>query len=145
VIESVLRCVTAVLAPAVAVVMVIGACGTRDGGGLDRRESASSTNTQRKIRFDLADLNEDGLRGPPDGLRSLSYEFCIPAGDSFAERVRAIDPTVQVHSGSRGRVGCGDDQQLCIGDTHQSRFREVLLNLAALPYVDRIVEVAFEH
>src|SRR6476619_5023653 len=32
-----------------------------------------------KIRLDLSGLREDGLYGPPDGLRALAYEFCIPA------------------------------------------------------------------
>jgi hypothetical protein len=50
-----------------------------------------------KIRFDLSGLNPDGLYGPPDGLRSLSYELCIPARQDLVDEVRAIDPTIQVY------------------------------------------------
>ena len=34
-----------------------------------------------KITFPLDQLNQEGLMGPPDGLRALNYEFCIP-GDA---------------------------------------------------------------
>jgi hypothetical protein len=38
-----------------------------------------------KIDVDLANVNSEGLRGPPDGLRAVHYEFCIPAGEENAE------------------------------------------------------------
>jgi len=84
------------------------------------------------------------LYGPPDGLRSLSYEFCIPAGQRFTAEVRSIDPTAQIYTHARGRIGCTADQHLVIGHTHQSRFREVLQALAALAYVERIEQAFFE-
>jgi hypothetical protein len=92
----------------------------------------------QKIRFDLSILNDDGLYGPPDGLRSLHYEFCIPATDMHVAEVSAIDPSVEIMRGSRGRIGCADDQFLCVGSTHQPGFREVLTGLAGLPYIERI-------
>jgi len=49
-----------------------------------------------KIRLDLSALNEDGVYGPPDGLRAVSYEFCIPARQELVAEVRAIDRTIQV-------------------------------------------------
>lgn len=91
-----------------------------------------------KIRFDLAGLDERGLYGPPDGLRALSYELCIPARRQAVDEVRAIDPTIQIYQGSRGRIGCTSDQYLSIGSTHQPDFRAVLQRLAALDYVTRI-------
>ena len=33
---------------------------------------------ESKIKFDLTQLDKDGLSGPDDGKRSISYEFCIP-------------------------------------------------------------------
>jgi len=89
-------------------------------------------------------LDDSGLYGPPDGLRALSYEFCIPAGESYAALVRSVDPTVQVSPGSRGRIGCRNGQQLCIGHTHQQKFRDVLRRLAELEYVERIEQSWFE-
>ena len=91
-----------------------------------------------KIHLDLAGVNQDGLYGPPNGLRALSYEFCIPARPDRADDVRAIDRTVQVYHASRGRIGCTNAQYLCIGSTHQPGFRAVLNRLAQLDYITRI-------
>lgn len=96
-----------------------------------------------KIRFDLSALNAVGLYGPPDGLRALSYEFCIPdRPDSLAE-VRGIDASVRAQR-ARGRIGCLDGELLCVGNTHQRGYREVLVALAKLPYVARIEQAFFE-
>jgi hypothetical protein len=94
-----------------------------------------------KIKFDLDKINEDGLQGPPDGLRSLAYEFCIP--EAKKAEVGRIDPTVQF-SRSPGRIGCGEGELLCIGETHQANYREVLAKLTALDYVREIREAHFE-
>ena len=91
-----------------------------------------------KVHLDLSGLNDDGLYGPPDGLRALAYEFCIPARPELAADVRAIDPTIQVYQIGRGRIGCTSGQFLCVGSTHQPGFRMVLSRLAQLDYVTRI-------
>jgi hypothetical protein len=96
------------------------------------------------IRFDLSRLNDSGLHGPPDGRRALDYEFCIPAGEKYVTEIKAIDPSATVHPRSPGRIGCADAQYLVTGNTHQPRFREILRELAALPYVTRIDEAFFE-
>jgi hypothetical protein len=92
----------------------------------------------QKIRFDLSTFDDDGLYGPPDGLRAAAYEFCIPTRDDAASEVAAIDPTVHCYGGSPGRVRCAQDQSLCLGSTHQPDFRSVLTRLAQLEYVERI-------
>ncbi len=97
-----------------------------------------------KIKFDLDILNEQGLQGPPDGLRSLSYEFCIPDDDALIRQVMEIDQSAQVYRGAPGRVGCGTGQLLVIGNTHQPGFREILEQLARLDYVEEIREAHFE-
>jgi hypothetical protein len=99
----------------------------------------------RKIEFDLGRLNADGLEGPPDGLRAISYEFCVPDRAEDLAEVQRIDRTVELMRGGRGRVGCGADQVLCIGSTHQPEWRSVLAKLAGLPSVERIAEAQFEH
>ena len=91
-----------------------------------------------KIQFDLSMFNDDGLYGPPGGLRAAAYEFCIPAHDAMAAEVASIDPTVQIYAGSPGRVGCGDGELLCVGSTAQSGFQQVLANLGQLEYVTEI-------
>lgn len=100
-------------------------------------QSVQTANPMDKITFDLSAISPKGLIGPPNGLRSVSYEFCIPAQRETIKQVQAIDATVQ-YSRSRGRIGCQPNQYLCIGHTHQNHWREVLLNLAKLDYVKKI-------
>ena len=97
-----------------------------------------------KIKFRLDNIRADGLRGPADGLVSVSYEFCVPADAATYAEVKRLDPTVQITPGARGRVGCAAGQALCIGNTHQAGWRRVLEKLAALGYVKEIRECFFE-
>jgi hypothetical protein len=90
-----------------------------------------------KITFDLSAISPEGLIGNQQSLRSVGYEFCIPAQADTVKAVKAIDPTVQF-SRSRGRIGCQNHQYLCIGQTHQAEWKTVLLKLAGLNYVKRI-------
>ncbi len=107
----------------------------------------------RKISLTLACIvalawvvscRDDGLIGPPDGLRALSYEFCVPGDAEQLDQVRQIDATLEVYPDSRGRIGCSEAESLCVGNTHQPEFRAVLLKLDALPYVKEIHETHFE-
>ena len=123
--------------PAFAVLLVLGACGTT-------RENADKQ-PANKIAFDLSLLNGDGLQGLPDGLRALHYEFCIPARQEFVYEVERIDTTLQMLINEGGRIRCGDDEYLCLGNTHQKNFRSVLMRLAELGYVERIEESFFEN
>jgi hypothetical protein len=96
------------------------------------------------IGFDMSDIDADGLVGPPGGKRALDYEFCIPEGDAFAAEVQEIDASARLQLGSPGRIGCGPDQVLVIGNTHRPDFAVVLQRLAELPYVERIERAWFE-
>lgn len=97
-----------------------------------------------KIQFSLDTIRPDGLRGPADGLTSVAYEFCVPADEAIYEEVRLIDPSVKFHKSSPGRIGCSQQETLCIGETHQENWKEKLLTLSALPYIDEIRECYFE-
>ena len=88
-------------------------------------------------------LDTDGLYGPPDGLRALDYEFCIPVGKAVRDEVASIDPSVRCSLG-RGRVGCRMDQLLCLGNTHQKDHKRILLSLARLNYIEKIEQSIFE-
>lgn len=103
-----------------------------------------SARLESKIGFDHNAIQDDGLVGPLDGLRALSYEFCIPREDRYRDEVRSIDPTIRVYASAPGRIGCTGEEWLCIGHTHQPGFREILLRLAALSYVEQIREAHFE-
>ncbi|MCB0549149.1 MAG: hypothetical protein KDD19_16340 [Phaeodactylibacter sp.] len=111
--------------------------------------SCRSTNVQptpeqlQKIRFDLSQLDEAGLIGPKDGKVALDYEFCIPRQEQYRKEVEGIDPSLKVQT-ARGRIGCGSDQYLCLGNTHQENFREILYRLAKLDYVEKIERAFFE-
>jgi hypothetical protein len=97
-----------------------------------------------KIQFPLDNIDADGLRGPPDGLVAVSYEFCVPTDESIYQEVQRIDPTIQMHAGAPGRISCTANQSLALGATHQARWREVLQELSSLNYVDEIRECFFE-
>ena len=97
-----------------------------------------------KVEFGLDHLDKDGLRGPADGKVDMSYEFAIPKTQDCIAEVKAIDPTVQIMCGSRGRIGAGENECLCIGSTHQPDYRKVVENLAKLPYVKRMIQCHFE-
>ena len=104
----------------------------------------SNEKTLEKINFDLSELDKNGLRGAADGKVALSYEFCIPADNSIAEAVKAIDASLEIHRGVKGRIGCNESQFICIGSTHQSNYRAVLEQLASLDYIERIDQTFFE-
>lgn len=106
--------------------------------------STNSTSAVDKVAFDLSSLDENGLYGPADGKRSLDYEFCIPTGDAYAQAVGAIDPSVRFFPQSLGRIGCSEDEVLAIGNTHQSDYADILIELANLDYIDRIQQVDWE-
>ncbi len=106
--------------------------------------SMTDASSETGIHFDLDRLNADGLQGPPDGLRALHYEYCIPDRPDAIREVSAIDPTLEIQGNSPGRVGCGEGELLCLGHTHQPDYRAVLELLVELPMVSEIHEAVFE-
>ena len=108
--------------------------------GTPTREEAPGMKTPAPIEIDLDAIDADGLRGPADGKVAVAYEFTIPDSAETRAQVRAIDPTVEFMPGSRGRIGAGVGECLCVGSTHQANWRTVLETLAAFPGVARIVE-----
>ena len=100
--------------------------------------AAPTTVPSAKVRFPLDSIRADGLSGPADGLVSIDYEFCVPATPEKLAEVRRIDPSVRISLVARGRIGRKDGQALCLGNTHQPGWRDVLERLAALEYVAEI-------
>lgn len=105
-----------------------------------QRSAIEADTPARKIRFRLEALDADGLTGAPGALRAVAYEFCIPDRRECRAEVYRLDPSVEFMPGSRGRAGCGPGQLLCVGNTHQPDWRQVLNGLASLGYVARIEE-----
>lgn len=112
------------------------ACGSSRG-------QKPSENALQKIRFDLSRLDERGLYGPESGKAALDYEFCIPRGEAYRREVEGIDTTLRIQTAA-GRIGCGPEQYLCIGNTHQPNWRRVIYRLAELPFVEKIEQVFWE-
>ncbi len=104
----------------------------------------SAPPAESKLRFDIARIRTDGLAGPADGLVAIDYEFCVPADPAILAEVRRLDSSVQISLVSRGRMGRRDGEALCQGNTHQPQWRQVLANLAALPYITEIRRCYFE-
>ena len=94
--------------------------------------------------FDLKQLDTDGLYGETNSKRALSYEFCIPANIDKANEVMAIDPSAVVYKSSQGRISCGADEYLVMGDTFQKDHIITLQRLSNLDYVSQIVQAHFE-
>ena len=115
--------------------LLLSGCSTLFGTFSDNME---------KVRFDINKLDAQGMYGQPDGLRALSYEFCIPDNIDYVSQVMAIDPTLVVYKQSPGRIGCTENEYLCIGHTATDSYLEILQNLTKLGYVKEIHEAFFE-
>ena len=111
---------------------------------INKQLTGKSENVISKISVDLDSLNEEGLYGPPDGLRALDFKFCIPVKDEFKNEVEQIDPSIKIYSGNGSKQGCGEGEYLCIGNTHQQDFKEKLIKLASLDYIIRIDRMIWE-
>jgi hypothetical protein len=98
-----------------------------------------------KVKFDLGEFTEDGLRQRIHGEgSSINYEFCIPADEEAVKEVTSIDATAKIHKGSKGRSGCSESEWLVIGESRQSNFKDVIKSLAKLKYVREISETFWE-
>ena len=92
--------------------------------------------------FSFSKLDKKGLikkRGT-----SLAYEFCIPNESEYLDKIKSIDKTIAIYKSSTGRIGCGENQILCIGETMDKNYKEIIIALTNLPYVKNINESFFE-
>ena len=110
-------------------------------GASSSLESAETNFQKEKITFDLNSIDADGVRGGS----YVDYEFCIPREESQLTQVKTIDPGIKCFQGSGGRIGCTENEYLCIGSTGLLKdYRKVLFELAQLEYVKRIDECFWE-
>lgn len=108
------------------------------------QQNLTSELTLNKITFDLSAISADGLVSSSDSLKAIDYEFCIPANKQFLEKILAIDPSIQFYPHSRGRIRCTNEQYLCIGNTHNPKWKEILQSIARLDYVKKIAQTDWE-
>lgn len=107
-------------------------------------QSAAYPTEMAKIKFPMDNIRADGLRGPPGGLVTVSYEFCVPANDQVYQEIRRIDQSISIYANAPGRIACAANESLVIGETGQQHWREVLKTLSSLNYIDEIRECFFE-
>ena len=91
--------------------------------------------------FDISNMDAQGLR---NGEVAVDYEYCIPADEKTLSKVQAIDPNVKLMKSSKGRIGCTKDQWLCISNSHDPEWKEKLMAITGLDFVERIEETVWE-
>ena len=94
-----------------------------------------------KLDFDIHTFDKDGLIGPPTGKVSVDYQFCIPSGDAYLEKILAVDPDLKQMRKYIGREGCSEGQLAFMGSTHTPRYKEILLRLSALEFIEKIERI----
>lgn len=99
------------------------------------------------VKFDLDTIDEDGLIGPADGKRSISYNYLVIYTDSDKEAMtdllKGIDPTFSLIDIPEKAIHsvCGDNPCfMATGETHQENYLDVLLALTELKEVSQIFE-----
>jgi len=97
-----------------------------------------------KIGFDINAIDKEGLVGETGSKVALNYEFCIPANNRYVNEVRQIDPSLQFHKKSKGRIACSKAEWLCIGNSNQEYARMKIQRLAELSFIKRIERTYFE-
>lgn len=93
---------------------------------------------EEKITFDIKKINNDGLIGLENGKVSVDYEFCIPYTEESLLEVKKIDSDIRCNHGSSGRIGCTNNEYLCLGNTGSKDFGTILCDLSQLDYIKRI-------
>ena len=97
---------------------------------------------ETKMNFSFSKIDKNGLikkRGT-----SLSYEFCIPNKTEYIDEIHRIDESIGTYKSSKGRIGCGANEILCIGETADKDYKKILIALTNLNYVKQINESFFE-
>jgi len=94
-----------------------------------------------KIDFDVSAVDDRGL---VNSEVALDYEFCIPMNDATRAEILTIEPTVSIPKLAKGRIGCSDQEWLCIVSTNGPKWKERLYAIASLPYVKHIVQTFYE-
>ena len=97
-----------------------------------------------KISFELDALEPNGPVSTPGIGTPVDYEFCIPYSDRALQEIRRIDPAITCQNGPSGRIGCTQDEYLCIGNTAGKDAVSVLCKLSLLGYIERIDQTFWE-
>jgi hypothetical protein len=105
-------------------------------------KSKAFKQAESKMNFEFSKLDKNGLikkRGT-----SLAYEFCIPNNETYLDKIKEIDESISIYKSGSGRIGCSNNEILCIGETHNKDYKRILTQIAELEYVKSINESFFE-
>lgn len=105
-------------------------------------KSKAVKQAESKMNFEFSKLYKNGLikkRGT-----SLAYEFCIPNNETYLDKIKEIDESISIYKSGSGRIGCYNNEILCIGETHNKDYKRILTQIAELEYVKSINESFFE-
>jgi hypothetical protein len=108
---------------------VLGGLGLFAGACSGNKSFSSNPDLRQKIAFNLEEIDDDGLIGPPDGKRSVAYIFYIPAERSKQHEVSRIDHSVRFF------LQQGSEEYQCMGE---GATQTTLLRLACLDYIVQI-------
>lgn len=97
-----------------------------------------------KITLKLDELDPNGRLLGQDAGAAVDYEFCIPYSDQPLQEIHRIDPTITCQNGSSGRIGCTNDEYLCLGTTADKNAMGILCELSLLDYIERIDQTFWE-
>lgn len=97
---------------------------------------------EEKMNFSFSKLDKKGLI--KDRGTSLAFEFCIPNTEENLNEIKAIDESIAIYKSSQGRIGCGPNEILCIGETVDKDYKNILIEISKLSYVQSINESFFE-
>ena len=100
-----------------------------------------SKKTLSKIQFDYSGLDANGMISSDN---AVDYEFCIPKEEDKLAEVKSIEPDVKIPAMAKGRIGCSNEEYLCIVSTKGPDWKEKLYAIASLPYVKRIIQTYYE-
>lgn len=90
-----------------------------------------------KIHFDISEIDENGLIGPPDGKRSIAYKFNIPFNSKMKRTVHKIDKSVRFYKKGNSELS----YYLCIGE---GGTKETILELSGLEFIHKIEPMYWE-
>ena len=97
-----------------------------------------------KITFDVKDLDQNGYIMTLNIKAAIDYEFCVPYSNQSLQQVYQIDPTIVCQHGPSGRIGCTNDEYLCIGNTAEKDAQSILCRLSLLDMIERIDQTFWE-
>lgn len=105
-------------------------------------KTKAQKNAEEKMNFSFSKLDEKGLI--KDRGTSLAFEFCIPNTEDHLTEIKTIDETIAIYRSSKGRIGCGINEILCIGETGNKDYKKILIAISKKNYVKSINESFFE-